>query len=243
MKLRGIYLSKQNIKRLVIIGGGYAGVTLVKKLKNEKNIEITLINETPYHIVQTDIHKYLCDEISFADIAFDLEKFTKENDANFICKKVEDIDFNNKEIKMADKKLSYDILVIATGSKSFFPKQIKNIEEYAKDIKEVSNLTSFKEDFLNLVKDKRAGKNIAIVGGGLSGVEIALEFARKLKERNIPTSECSISLIEQQSNVLPNMNPFLVSNTAKACDKLEIKRFHGNFVNEVRDNKIIYYQI
>ena len=230
-------IKKEN-KKLVIIGGGYAGTTLIKQLKKSGNLDITLINETPFHLVQTDIHKYLCGDTPFEEIAFDLETYTKRNNAKFLCSKVNDIDFDNKEVKMDDSTLSYDYLVIATGAKSFFPRQIKNIEEYSQDIKEVDTLKNFKNDFAKLLNEKRSNKNIAIVGGRLSGIEIALEFAQKLKEKNISSDELSISLIEQLPDVLPNMDPYLVSNTSKACDDLGIKRFHGNFVSEVRDNKV-----
>ena len=134
--------------------------------------------------------------------------------------------------------VSYDYLVIATGSVSFFPKQIKNIQEYASDIKDINILKQQREKFLDLLELQKENKNIAIIGGGLSGIEIALEFANTLKEKKIPTTQCQISLIEQLPDILPNMDPFLVNKTREACDECNIKRYHGAFVSEVKDNTI-----
>jgi len=139
---------------------------------------------------------------------------------------------DNKEV------ISYDYLTIASGSVSFFPRQIKNIQEYAADIKNIATLQDYKEKFFNLLNTKKQNKNVAIVGGGLSGVEIALEMSRKLKSKNIKEDECKISLIEQLPNILPNMDPYLVANTEKACNDLNVKRYHGAFVNEVKDNTV-----
>ena len=229
----------QEYKTLVIIGGGYAGTTLVHSLKNQKNLRVILINKTPYHLAQTDIHKYLCDEMSFEQVAHDLNDFTKSNRAEFICAQVEDIIFNDNKVLLDNKEvISYDYLTIASGSVSFFPRQIKNIQEYAADIKNIATLQDYKEKFFNLLNTKKQNKNVAIVGGGLSGVEIALEMSRKLKSKNIKEDECKISLIEQLPNILPNMDPYLVANTEKACNDLNVKRYHGAFVNEVKDNTV-----
>jgi len=229
----------QEYKTLVIIGGGYAGTTLVHSLKNQKNLRVILINKTPYHLAQTDIHKYLCDEMSFEQVAHDLNDFTKGNRAEFICAQVQDILFNDNKVLLDNKEIiSYDYLTIASGSVSFFPRQIKNIQEYAADIKNIATLQDYKEKFFNLLNTKKQNKNVAIVGGGLSGVEIALEMSRKLKSKNIKEDECTISLIEQLPNILPNMDPYLVANTEKACNDLNVKRYHGAFVNEVKDNTV-----
>ena len=225
-------------KKLVIIGAGYAGINIINKLLNNKDIEITLINKTAFHLHQTDIHKYISGQCKFEEVAFDLNKYAKQNGITFVEANVDKIDFDSKKILLDNKEISYDYLTIATGSASFFPRQIKNIEEYAEDIKDITILKEQREKFLNIINSKEKNKNVAIVGGGLSGVEIALEFAQVLKERNILEDECKISLIEQLPSVLPNMDPFLVDNTVKACDDLNIKRYHGAVVSEIKDDTI-----
>ncbi len=151
----------QNQKTLVIIGGGYAGTSMVHSLKNQKNLKVILINKTPYHLAQTDIHKYLCDEMSFEQVAHDLNDFTRNNQAEFICSEVSDILFEENKVLLNNEEIiSYDYLTIATGSISFFPKQIKNINEYAADIKDIATLQDYKEKFFNLINTNRQNKNV-----------------------------------------------------------------------------------
>ena len=226
-------------KNVVIIGAGYSGISLVEKISNNKNLEVTLINKNLYHLHQTDIHKYISGQCELEDISFNLEIYCKNKDINFIEAFVEDIEFKNKTIVLSNNKnIRFDYLVIATGSKSLFPKQIKNIQKYAADIKDLNILKEQRAKFLELLDSKEQGKNIAIIGGGLSGVEIALEFASVIRKRALTKEDCQISLIEQFPDVLPNMDSFLVNQARKACDKLNIKRYHGAFVNEVKENVI-----
>ncbi|MGK0255458.1 MAG: NADH dehydrogenase [Arcobacteraceae bacterium] len=214
-------------------------MNLVNKLSANSNIEITLINKTSYHLHQTDIHKYISGQSPFEKVAFDLKEYAKNKGIKFIETSVTDINFDDKAvITEHGESVKYDYLAIATGSVSFFPKQIKNIEEYAEDIKDITILKEQRTKFLDILKLKKKSKNIAIVGGGLSGVEIALEFAQVLKEKNISADECTISLVEQLPDVLPNMDPFLVNKTREACDNLNVKRYHGAFVSEVKDDTI-----
>ena len=226
-------------KNIVIIGAGYSGISLVEKISNNKNLEITLIDKNLHHLHQTDIHKYISGECDLEDISFNLETYCMDKKIKFIEAFVEDIEFKTKRIILDNNKnLKYDYLVIATGSKSFFPNQIKNIQEYKADIKEINILKEQRAKFLDILHSNKKGKNIAIVGGGLSGVEIALEFANVIKKRGLTKEDCEISLIEQLPDVLPNMDSFLVKQARKACDKLNIKRYHGAFVNEVKENTI-----
>jgi NADH dehydrogenase len=233
----GVIVFNLTKKKLVIIGAGYGGIEVIKNLSNSF-FEITLINDKEKHVHQTDIHKYVSTNINDESIYFDIGNFCKKKGINFLCAKVDNIRFYEKVICYGNKEINYDYLVIATGSKSFFPRQIENIAQYSKDIKDITNLEYYRNEFIKLTKNPNKNKNIAIIGGGLSGVEIALEFAEKLKKLNIPKDELRISLIEQFPTILPNSDTRLIENTTHTCDELEIDRYHGNFVNKLENNSI-----
>jgi NADH dehydrogenase len=225
-------------KDLLILGGGYGGTTLVHALKNIKDINITLINQTPFHIVQTEIHRYLGGAINEDSIYFDLEEFCHKNNANFICDKA--VLVNDKENYVtckSGKNVAFDYLVIATGSVSFFPHQIQNIQEYSQDIKIAEHLKSFQKEFDELLASEEEHKNIAIIGGGLTGTEIALEYATRLSRLGIK-EKCSVSLIEQLPTLLPGASAALIEQSTKACDNAGIQRYHGNYVTKIEDKKI-----
>lgn len=226
-------------KKLVILGGGYGGTTLTHSLRHIKNLEITLVNQTPFHIVQTEIHRLLGGSTNEENIYFDLEEFCEKKGASFLCDKA--ILINDQEQQVvceSGKTLDYDYLVIATGSISLFPHQIENIKAYSKDIKIVQHLRSFEKEFHELVSFDESGKNIAIIGGGLTGTEIALEYTRRLKRLGISKEMCEVSLIEQCATLLPGCSQELIQKSEEACDRAGIKRYHGHFVTKIENNKI-----
>ena len=75
-------------KRVIIIGGGYAGISFIHKLKNYNNLEILLIDKSQQHLLQTHIHKYLSGHYSESDITFNHEKYCTQNGVKFICGEV-----------------------------------------------------------------------------------------------------------------------------------------------------------
>jgi NADH dehydrogenase len=224
-------------KELIIIGGGYAGTTLIHKLKNIFNI--TLIDENKLHLEQTEIHRYLGDKISLENLTFTYEDFSINSFFRFIHERVSKVDFKNNYIYINNSLIKYDYLVIATGSKTFFPKQIKNLNIHKKDIKLIEVIRNFKDDFNDLLKNSKKNKNIIIAGAGLSGVEIAIELAQKIKENNIKPSEIKITLVEQQKTILPESDNFLINTTKKVLNNFDVECIHNKFITEIQENKII----
>ena len=222
-------------KRLVIIGGGYGGTTLVHHLSHNPKLEIILIDASPYHLAQTKLHRYLAGEVAFSEVAFDLREFCTQNGAKFIQGRVINIDATNKTLKTQDESFEYDYLVLATGSVSLFPKQIENIHTYAIDLKKSNELQEAKKRADKIFLDKTKNQTIAIIGGGLSGAEIALEFAQKAQ--HFP--HVSIALIEQKPTPLPGSDPRLINAVVKACDALHVKRYHGAFVTKIEPEEIL----
>lgn len=221
-------------KDLLIVGGGYAGTTLVHHLANHPNLNITLLDGSKYHLAQAKLHRYLSGEVDFDEVAFDLNDFCKQNKANFIHDKVLSIDTQKKRVSTANKNLQYDYLVLATGAVSLFPKQIENIHAYELDLKNLNDLQRAKKDVDKLFLDNSKEHTIAVIGAGLSGAEIALELAQKAQKH----PHISIALIEQKPTPLPDSDPRLISEAIKACNALHVKRYHGAFVTRVQTNTI-----
>ena len=221
-------------KRLVIVGGGYAGTTLVHSLRHFSMLEITLIDTSPFHLAQTKLHRYLAGKLEFNEIAYDLGDFCSQNGAAFIQGRVTSIDTVAKSLHVNEQNLNYDYLVLATGSISFFPKQIENIHAFSIDLKKQNELQIAKQKADNLFIDNSKEHTIAIIGAGLSGAEIALEFAQKA--RQMP--HINIALIEQKPTPLPGSDPWLIDAVIKACDTLHVKRYHGAFVTKIEPDFI-----
>lgn len=232
---------KKKLKcKVIIIGGGYAGVSLLHKLKSEKTLELVLIDKEPTHLLQTHIHKYLSGYYKKDDITFNHKHYCDINNISFICNEIININYSKNNLTTKDNKsISYDYLVIATGSISMFPKQITNVQEFTKDIKNIKNLDYYKNQFLEIIDSKPLKKNIVVVGGGVSGLQIACEYAYTLQKKGLSQHNIQVSIVEGMDTLLPGMDPFLIKKAEQRCEELGIRVIKKNFASVILKDKVI----
>ncbi|MDD2895905.1 MAG: FAD-dependent oxidoreductase [Aliarcobacter sp.] len=230
----------KKIKKIIIVGGGYAGVSLLHKLKNIRELELVLIDKSQKHLLQTHIHKYLSGHYDKEDITFNHEKFCDKNGVRFLCDEVTTINYKDNYIITRENKIEhYDYLVIATGSISIFPKQIENILEYTKDIKNIDNLDYYRYKFKKILESSPENRNIVVVGGGVSGVQIACEYAYNIRKRGFSQTNIQVTIIEGMNSILPGMDSFLISSTEERCRNLGIKIINNYFASKILKDKVI----
>lgn len=232
-------MAKDIVKRVLIIGGGYSGVSLMHKLKDIKNIELVLIDKSKFHLLQTHIHKYISGYYSKDDITYNHEKYCNQNGIEFICDEVCNINYDENHVFTKQNHLyKFDYLVIATGSISIFPKQIQNVIEFTKDIKNIDNLDYYRNKFLKLLYTKPKNSNIIIVGGGVSGLHIACELGHVIKERGLGPHNIKVSIIEGMNSILPGMDQFLIKKAEQRCNELDINIVTNLFASKIYKDKI-----
>lgn len=233
-------MKKYKRKSVLIIGGGYSGVSLIHKLKNVDNLDLILIDKSNSHLLQTHIHKYLSGYYNKEDITFNHEKYCAKNGVKFICDEVMNINYDkNYVITRENDLINYDYVVIATGSISIFPKQIENVLEYTKDIKNIDNLDYYKNKFLKLINNNPKNKNIVVVGGGVSGLQIGCEYAHTIKKSNFNKGDIQVTIVEGMSSILPGMDDFLIKKAEQRCKELEINIVTNLFASKIYENKIV----
>lgn len=227
-------------KKVLIVGGGYAGVSLMHKLKNNKNIELTLIDKSDKHLLQTHIHKYLSGHYSKEDITFNHQKYCTANNIKFQSDEV--VSINHKQNYLITRqmyKYNYDYLIIATGSISIFPKQIENIVEYTKDIKNIDNLDYYRNKFFKLLESNPSNRSIVVVGGGVSGLQIACEYAHTIRKKGLNSNNIEVIIIEGMDTILPGMDPYLIKKAEERCNELDIKLITNLFASKIFEDKIV----
>lgn len=227
-------------KNILVIGGGYGGISLIDKLKKYDNLQITLIEKSPNHLLQTHIHKYISGYYEKEDITFDLKEYSNKNDIEFVCDEVFSINAEKKYLLTREGHLfHYDYLVIATGANSFFPRQIKNILTYTRDIKNIDNLDYYRSQFNKLIYSKPINKSIVVVGGGVSGVQIACELASKIKKQGMNKENIKVTLVEGMPSILPGLDNFLIRKAQDRCVELDIEVITNLFASEIFNDKLI----
>ena len=221
-------ISKTSFPRVVIIGGGFAGLAAVKGLKNQE-LQIVLIDKHNYHTFQPLLYQVATGGLEPDSIAFPLRKVIK-NLPNFFFRlaNVVHIDSENSTIETNIGNLKYDYLIIASGSKTNYFGNT-NIEKFSMAMKNVPqslNLRSliienFEDALLaKNIKQRNALMNFVIVGGGPTGVELAGALA-EMKKGILPKDYPDLDIRQMQINIIQGSSRLLKAMSEEASEKAE----------------------
>lgn len=233
------------MKKVIIIGASYAGLSALKELSKDKNIEVVIFDKNAYHYLQVESYSYISNSSSKDNVLIDInvyiQKLNSEN-ISFIKEEVIFFDSSKQKVLCSNAmEYFYDDLILATGALTNFPSQVPSIRKYASTIKTLQKAKNARENFIKVLDKSSTFKNeynVVIAGAGLSGVEIAAEMAILLKNSSL-INKINIILVEGMNTVLPNMNMKLVNSCKSRLEKLEVKLFLGSFIKDV-DEKNIY---
>lgn len=225
-----------DLPRIIIIGAGFAGLNLAKKI-NSKRYQIVLIDKNNYHTFQPLMYQVASAGLEPDAISYPIRKvFRNKKNFYFRLASVDKINTKLQSIKTSLGNINYDQLVIATGAKNnFFG--LESVEQNAlpmKSLVESLNLRSkILENFelaLNSTDTLEQNRlmNFVIVGGGPTGVELAGalgELKNKILPKDFPDLDLRkmhINLIEAAPKVLNVMSNNASINAEKFLRKLDV---------------------
>lgn len=212
-----------DLKRIVIIGGGFAGISLAKKLRH-KNFQVVMMDKHNYHTFQPLLYQVATGGLEPDSIAYPIRKVIKEyKDFYFRLGDVKEIDAANNRIIADIGDLHYDYLVIATGTKTnyFGNKEIERNSMSMKTIPQSLNIRSLiLESFeAALLTDDEAEResliNFVLVGGGPTGVELAGALA-EMKKAVLPKDYPDLDIKKMQIHLIQSSDRLLDSMTEKS---------------------------
>ncbi len=224
--------------RIVIIGGGFGGVSIAKELVTRKDFQIVLLDRQNYHTFQPLLYQVSTSSLEPESIAYPLRKIVKKGKNTFFrMAEVLEVNTSRREIITTIGSIQYDYLVIATGARTNFFGN-KTIERNAMRMKSVPQALKLRSLMLEnleqavITPDKvlrRELLNFVIVGAGPTGVELAggiAELRANVLPRDYPDmdfSEMEIHIIESADRILPPMSPEASKNAEKFLKKLGVK--------------------
>jgi NADH dehydrogenase len=236
-------------RHVVILGGGFGGLYCAKALRNVP-VRITLVDRRNFHVFQPLLYQVATASLSPADIAHPIRSILKrQRNAEVWLAEAVAIDPANRRVKLLDGELSYDYLVIATGSThAYFGHD--DWAEHAPGLKTIDDATEMRTRFLlafeaaEREEDPVARQRLltfAIVGAGPTGVELAgamAEIARTVMPREfraIDTTTAQIILLEAGPRVLPTYPEDLSQKALEQLTRLGVDVRTSALVTKVED--------
>jgi len=242
--------------KIIIVGGGFGGLKLARRLANKKGVEILLIDKFNYHQFQPLFYQVATAGLDASNISFPLRKAFQHS--KNIRIRITDL----KEIVAAENKIitgtgeeQYDILVLATGADTnFFGNQ--QLEENAFPMKSTVEALQLRYKLVQNFEDALTTKNqedlqrlmnIVVVGGGPTGVEISgalAEMKKYVLPKDYPEldfSKMNIYLLEGTQKTLGHMSQASSDRSKKYLEQLGVEVMTGAHVKDY-DGKNIQLQ-
>src|SRR4028119_1593484 len=242
----------QSPHHVVIVGGGFGGLYAAKALAKAP-VKVTLIDKRNFHLFQPLLYQVATGGLSAGDISSPLRAvLSRQKNAEVLMGEVTDVDPKQQTIKLQNRQLTYDTLIVATGvSHHYFgndqwaPKApgLKTVED-ALEMRRRIFLSFEAAEKETDPEKRRAWLTFVIVGGGPTGVELAGALAElaysTLKDdfRNIDTSETRILLLEGMDRVLPPYPPELSEKAQKSLEHLGVTVRTRTLVTNIEDQVV-----
>ncbi len=245
-------IPRNGLTRVVIIGGGFGGIELVRNLSKE-NVQIVLVDKHNYHSFIPLLYQVATAGLSPGDISSPLREFLQDNkNFHFRMAKVKSVDVAQKRVITSAGFLEYDKLVIATGSSTnFFGNE--QLRKNAHKLREISDAIELRTKLINNFEEAIQAEddqelehymNIVIVGAGPTGVELAGAIG-ELKKHVLPKDypeldfeKLKIWLVEGTDRVLGAMSEKSGSRAKRYLKKFGVRVLLEKFVETYQDGVV-----
>ncbi len=241
-----------NLHRVVILGGGFGGLSAALRLKRAP-VQVTLIDRCNYHLFQPLLYQVATGSLSPANISAPLRTILKNHrNTQVLFGEATGIDATNRRVILSDGAVEYDTLVVATGSSHQYLGH-PEWEQWAPGLKTVEDATDMRRRILLAFETAeretdpekvRMLTTFVIVGGGPTGVELAGALAEIANDtlkhdfRHINPSSARIFLIEGGDRLLPAYPPELSAAAQRMIERLGVTVRTGAMVTNIEKDLV-----
>jgi NADH dehydrogenase len=240
-------------RRVVIVGGGFAGLNCARRLSGRKDLSVTLIDRRNYHLFQPLLYQVAMAGLSPGDIATPIRgSFSRRSNVYVVQGEVEAILPDTRRVLGTAGTHEYDYLVLAAGAQhAYFGND--HWEDFAPGLKTLEQATEIRRRVLSAferaecerdVTRRRALLTFVVVGGGPTGVELAgaigemTRFTLAKDFRNIDPKLTRIVLIEAGPRILPSFAPELSSRATSELERLGVQLWTNSTVTNINGNGV-----
>lgn len=237
--------------RVVIIGGGFAGLNAAKGLGAVKGIDVTLIDRTNHHLFQPLLYQVAIAGLSPADIAAPIRSLlSKYRNIRVLQGEVQSLNFDHNAVVTDFGEVPFDVLVLACGARqSYFGHD--EWEDYAPGLKTLQQATEIRRRVLlayeeaertNAPDDRQRLLTFVIVGGGPTGIELAgaigelSRFTLAKDFRRIDAASARVILLEAGPRILAAFSESQATRAVRDLEHLGVEVRTGSKVTKI-DNE------
>ena len=239
--------------RIVILGAGFGGLFAARGLARV-DADVTIIDRHNYHLFQPLLYQVATAGLPPSDIAWPIRSIlNKQKNCTVLLDEVRDIDVASRKVVLQDESVSFDYLIVATGSThSYFGHE--DWEANAPGLKSIDDATQIRRRILTaferaeMTADEEARRRLlrfVIVGGGPTGVELAGTIAELAHHtlaadfRHIDPRSATITLVEAGPQLLPYLDRSLSDYARRSLEKLGVEVRLGIPVTHCDDQGVV----
>lgn len=238
------------MRHVVVIGGGFGGLSVVKGLAKEP-VYVTLIDRQNHHLFQPLLYQVAMAGLSAAEIAVPTRSIVRSQDnARVLMGEVTNIDLYNRAVELADgDRLAYDYLVVAAGATTNY-RGNESAKAHALGLKDLDDAIEIRQRILLAFEAAERESNermrqrlltFVVVGGGPTGVELAgalaelSRFVLARDFRHIQPGATRILLLEGGPRILPGFDPILSRSAEQQLTDLGVDVRTNTRIDQITD--------
>lgn len=240
-------------KRVVIVGGGFAGINCAKKLGNRPEVEVLVVDRRNHHLFQPLLYQVAMAGLSPAEIAAPIRgMLARFRNIRVLQAEVTSVALDQRKVVTTRGDFDYDYLVLAAGAQhSYFGHD--EWEVNAPGLKTIEQATEIRRRVLSAFEraesekdpdEQRALLTFVVVGGGPTGVELAgaigemSRYTLASDYRNIDPARTRIILVEAGERILPSFATDLTARATKDLEKLGVEVWTKRRVLDITDTGV-----
>ncbi len=240
--------------KIVIIGGGFAGINLARALEAQKQFQITLVDRNNYNFFSPLLYQVSTSFLEASNISYPFRKLFQRKNITFRLGEFKNLVAAENKVILSTGTLSYDYLVFATGTETnYFG--LENVKKYALPMKTVNDALELRNSILQRMEkatittedsERKKLMTVVVAGGGPTGVEISgmlAEMRRNIFWKDYPELrgiDFNIYLVDAGAKVLAPMSEQSQNYTYQALVDMGVKVKMHTQVKDFSNDKVVF---